>query len=163
MAAPPRSGGVICTSLASPAHPPRDLHHHGYCMLGLRPRLKARPSLLDLVRRKNIEEISQAPSRFTPLEADPRPLQTPLPQSPVVSPQSEVEIVISPPPYSLKEEPEATRSPQLKMGPVSCPNRGVEAAELTARCRKSTRRLTGRSMVCKLYCPWTARSSRLPC
>lgn len=89
-------------------------------MLGLRPRLKARPSLLDLVRRNNIDDISQSPARLHPLDADPRPLQIPLPKSPGIPPQQEVEIVVSPPPYSLKEEnsKKGTKE-ELKMGPVS--------------------------------------------
>lgn len=82
-------------------------------MLGLRPRLKARPSFLDLVRRGSIDQISQRPVL---LEADTRPSQIPLPQSPVIAPQ-EPEIVVS----STAEERENTESlggkEEAKMGP----------------------------------------------
>ncbi|KAF2871165.1 hypothetical protein BDV95DRAFT_573414 [Massariosphaeria phaeospora] len=83
-------------------------------MLGLRPRLKARPSLLDLVRKKNIDEISQEPARLSPLQADHRPLRIPLPSSPSVTPQLEV---TSPPPYSVKEDTERELKKTAKMAP----------------------------------------------
>ncbi|KAH7135018.1 vacuolar ATP synthase-like protein catalytic subunit A [Dendryphion nanum] len=70
-------------------------------MLGLRPRLKPRPSLLDLVRKNNIDEISQSPSRTAPLEATDAPTLVPLPASPAIAPRIEV---VGPPPYSLTEE-----------------------------------------------------------
>ena len=54
-------------------------------MLGLRPRLKPRPSLLDLVRRDSIDQISQRPAL---LESD-LPLEVPLPTSPVKETPSE--------------------------------------------------------------------------
>jgi hypothetical protein len=78
-------------------------------MLGLRPRLKARPSLLDLVRRDSIDQISQRPAL---LEPDDHTLGVPLPQSPVLAP-SDVEIVVSEP-YESEEEPnpEVTMSKQ---------------------------------------------------
>lgn len=88
-------------------------------MLGLRPRLKSRPSLLDLVRSKNIDQISQSPSRITPLEADERPKLIPLPSSPLITPLREA--IASPPPYELKEEigEEEETSTETKMPPVS--------------------------------------------
>lgn len=86
-------------------------------MLGLRPRLKARPSLLDLVRRKNIDQISQEPTRISPLDADDRPRHIPLPSSPLITPRREL---LSPPPYTLKEEVvEEEAEQEVKMPPVS--------------------------------------------
>jgi hypothetical protein len=86
-------------------------------MLGLRPHLKARPSFLDLVRRGSIDQISQRP---TFLEADARPSQIPLPQSPVLAPQ-EPKIVVSPP-NTLAEKPQrkVEGKQASKMAPVSC-------------------------------------------
>ncbi|KAF2734335.1 V-type ATPase [Polyplosphaeria fusca] len=78
-------------------------------MLGLRPRLKARPSLFDLVRRSNIDELSRSPA-LTSLEADEAPKQIPLPSSPLRTPQGEPE---SPPSYNLKEDSKE----RVKMGP----------------------------------------------
>ena len=70
-------------------------------MLGLRPRLKARNSFLDLVRQKNIDAISQSPSPISTLEADQRPQHIPLPPSPLITPQKEL---ANPPTYALKVE-----------------------------------------------------------
>jgi hypothetical protein len=83
-------------------------------MLGLRPRLKARPSFLDLVRRGSIDQISQRPAL---LEADARPLQIPLPQSPVIAPQEPATAVTQ-----LEEDlnKEIEVKEDAKMGPVSC-------------------------------------------
>jgi V-type H+-transporting ATPase subunit A len=85
-------------------------------MLGLRPRLKARPSLLDLVRRNNIDQISQEPSRTAPLEADERPKLIPLPSSPLITPLREP---TSPPLHTLAEEPKEELKEEAKMPPVS--------------------------------------------
>ena len=86
-------------------------------MLGLRPRLKARPSFLDLVRRGSIDQISQRPAH---LEADARPLLLPLPQSPVLAPQ-EPAIVVSPSPQNREDQSrEIEVKEDAKMGPVSC-------------------------------------------
>ncbi|ORY19185.1 vacuolar ATP synthase-like protein catalytic subunit A [Clohesyomyces aquaticus] len=71
-------------------------------MLGLRPRLRPRPSLLDLIRRQNIDEISTSPQRITTLEADARPIRIPLPSSPQITPRIEI---VAPPPYTLQDEP----------------------------------------------------------
>lgn len=93
-------------------------------MLGLRPRLKARPSFLDLVRRGSIDQISQRPAL---LEADARPLQIPLPQSPVLTPR-EPAIVVTP----LEEEKGSSIAEKKvveetdKMGPVSFARCGGE-------------------------------------
>jgi hypothetical protein len=84
-------------------------------MLGLRPRLKARNSFLDLVRQKNIEAISHSPSRLSTLETDDSPQHIPLPSSPSISPQKEL---AKPPTYTLKVEP----AEKEKMAPVSFGN-----------------------------------------
>lgn len=60
-------------------------------MLGLRPHLKSRPSLLDIVRTKNIEALSQSPSRLSQL-AELHPAEVPLPASPRLTPQRELTI-----------------------------------------------------------------------
>jgi hypothetical protein len=81
-------------------------------MLGLRPRLKARNSFLDLVRQKNIDAISQSPSPISTLEADQRPHHIPLPSSPLITPQKEL---ANPPTYTWKVE----LAEKEKMAPVS--------------------------------------------
>ena len=89
-------------------------------MLGLRPRLKPRPSLLDLIRKNNIDELSQSPSHSAPLEPADAPTLVPLPASPAVVPRVEV---TGPPPYSLQEGSEevpVVEEEEAKMAPVSC-------------------------------------------
>lgn len=116
------SSGVISTALdrqrptsTRAPFPPTTTHRS--CMLGLRPRLKARPSFLDLVRRGSIDQISQRPAH---LEADARPLLLPLPQSPVLAPQ-EPAIVVSPSPQNREDQSrEIEVKEDAKMGPVSC-------------------------------------------
>lgn len=57
-------------------------------MLGLRPRLKPRPSLLDLVTKKDIDRLSSHPAPLSPpktnvgQEDTPDPLSTKLPETP---------------------------------------------------------------------------------
>jgi V-type H+-transporting ATPase subunit A len=89
-------------------------------MLGLRPRLKTRPSLLDLIQKKNIDEISASVAHAVPvLEAD----RVPLPASPLISPQRELP---QPPPprITLQEdsEEEDRKDRLAKMPPVSLSN-----------------------------------------
>jgi hypothetical protein len=115
------SSGVISTALdrQRPTSTPSSVssHPNRSCMLGLRPRLKARPSFLDLVRRGSIDQISQRPAL---LEADARPLQIPLPQSPVLAPQ-ELSVVDTPLPQSEEDtESQIEVKEDAKMGPVSC-------------------------------------------
>ena len=88
-------------------------------MLGLRPRLKPRPSLLDLIRKKNIDELSLSPTSTAPLEPTDAPSLVPLPVSPAVVPRVEV---VGPPPYLLQEErkQEPVAEEEGKMAPVSC-------------------------------------------
>ncbi|KAF2746074.1 V-type ATPase [Sporormia fimetaria CBS 119925] len=82
-------------------------------MLGLRPRLRARPSLLDLVRRHNTDHSTQSPRPATPLDADEHPSHTPLPASPVLAPQREIS---GPPlPYLTRQEP----NQDIKMASVA--------------------------------------------
>lgn len=60
-------------------------------MLGLRPRLRARPSLIDLVTQKNIDQLSSHPQPLSsPIsdreldDDDKAPLSTALPESPAL-------------------------------------------------------------------------------
>lgn len=80
-------------------------------MLGLRPSLKNRPSLLDIVRIKNIESLSQSPARLSQL-AELHPAEVPLPASPRLTPQRELAVNLpESKPQPAKETP--------KMAPVS--------------------------------------------
>jgi hypothetical protein len=98
-------------------------------MLGLRPRLKTRPSLLDLVQKKNIDQISASIDRVVPfLEADVEPYRVPLPASPLISPQREVPTQppqLPPPRITLQEDSdeESRQEEVAKMPPVSFMNR----------------------------------------
>jgi hypothetical protein len=68
-------------------------------MLGLRPRLKSRPSLLELIQKKNIDQISVSVERVVPiLTAAVEPTSVPLPRSPLISPQQEIPSQPPPPP-----------------------------------------------------------------
>jgi V-type (H+)-ATPase V1 A subunit len=91
-------------------------------MLGLRPRLRSRPSLLDLVRKSNIDHLSQSPQRIDRLEADDRPKHIPLPSSPLITPQRELQSPTSPPPpYSAvdtsRSRSSSLREKKVKMAP----------------------------------------------
>lgn len=112
------SGGVILLHLI-PRHPRHRASPVSYpsCMLGLRPRLRPRPSLLDLVRKTNSEaQLLRRPS--TPNETDTHPKLVPLPQSPVLLPHDDEDDVESPPPYSPVES--VTQEEKVdKMPPVS--------------------------------------------
>jgi len=68
-------------------------------MLGLRPRLKTRPSLLDLIQKKDIDHISAAVEQATHNLAthDYDPALVPLPSSPVISPLADQ---LAPPPHT---------------------------------------------------------------
>jgi hypothetical protein len=97
--------------------------------LGLRPRLKTRPSLFDLVQKKNIDEISTAHIATTD---DVEPAAIPLPpesraSTPLISPQRELPSVAPPPHIALHEATDEEQSPIDKMPPVSdtkCGGRG---------------------------------------
>jgi hypothetical protein len=91
-------------------------------MLGLRPRLLTRPSLLDLIQKKNIDEISASVKRVIPiLEANVEPFRVPLPASPLISPQREQPPQLPPPRITLQEdsEEEDRKEEVARMPPVS--------------------------------------------
>jgi hypothetical protein len=73
-------------------------HTYRRCMLGLRPRLRPRPSLLDLARKTNFDELPLRPS--TPHDTGTHPKLVPLPQSPVLHPHDDADDVETPPPHS---------------------------------------------------------------
>ncbi len=56
-------------------------------MLGLRPQLRARPSLLDLIRKPDIDRISTAAEGVPALNNDVQAHRIPLPASPQIGPQ----------------------------------------------------------------------------
>lgn len=83
-------------------------------LVGLRPRLKTRPSLLDLIQKKDIDQISVSPPPV--VEAT----RVPLPASP--QPQAQRELSQPPPPrITLQEdsEEESRTEAAAKMPPVS--------------------------------------------
>lgn len=84
-------------------------------MLGLRPRLRPRPSLLDLVRTASPDQPLPRPA--TPSEGGIRPQLVPLPKSPELVPQ-EIDDVDTPPPYSPVDETKQDTDTD-KMPPVS--------------------------------------------
>jgi V-type H+-transporting ATPase subunit A len=116
-------GSELPVSVLSGARPRLDFNLH--CMLGLRPRLKTRPSLLDLIHKKNIDEISVSVDQATAvLEADVEPHRIPLPASPLISPHREVPSQppqLPPPRITLQEDSdeEARDEEEAKMPPVS--------------------------------------------
>lgn len=87
--------------------------------VGLRPRLKSRPSLYDLIQRKNIDQISISFDRIPALEVE--PTRVPLPQSPQLSPQPELANQPPPPRITLHEasDPDEEDTTPEKMPPVS--------------------------------------------
>jgi hypothetical protein len=90
-------------------------------MLGLRPRLKTRPSLLDLIQKKNIDQLSASVDQIRPvLEADVEPSRVPLPASPLISPQ-QGDTQPPPPRITLQEDSdeEERKKTAAKMPPVS--------------------------------------------
>jgi len=91
-------------------------------MLGLRPRLRTRPSLLDLIQKKNIDQISASVDRVAPvLEANVEPYRVPLPASPLISPQREKPLQLPPPRITLQEDSEEESKEEIAatMPPVS--------------------------------------------
>ncbi|KAF2279898.1 V-type ATPase [Westerdykella ornata] len=108
--APPQEPTEVVQPSSSPT-----ITQQARCMLGLRPRLRARPSLLDLVRRPNIDNISQSPRRLESLDPDDRAKLIPLPASPLTGPKQE--LLDSPPPISIegeKSEEEVKMAPDQK-------------------------------------------------
>ncbi|CAA9962968.1 H(+)-transporting V1 sector ATPase subunit A [Pyrenophora teres f. teres] len=58
--------------------------------LGLRPRLRTRPSLYDLVQKKNIDQISISGAHIATGKDEVEPHRVPLPASPLLPPQAEL-------------------------------------------------------------------------
>ncbi|KAF1847848.1 V-type ATPase [Cucurbitaria berberidis CBS 394.84] len=87
--------------------------------VGLRPRLRNRPSLLDLIHKKNIDQISTALERIPILEDDVEPHRVPLPTSPLLPPQSEVASQPPAPPIALSKDCDniEKETPVAKMPP----------------------------------------------
>ncbi|KAL1799047.1 hypothetical protein ACET3X_003084 [Alternaria dauci] len=71
--------------------------------LGLRPRLRTRPSLYDLVQKKNIDQISVSGALPAAGPDDVEPHRVPLPASPLISPQGELPTQPPPPHITLQE------------------------------------------------------------
>lgn len=93
------------------------------CMLGLRPRLRPRPSLLDLVRKTNTEQ--PLPARPSTAHGEGlHPKLVPLPQSPVLLPLDDQDDVETPPPYSPVEPVVEKEEKAEKMPPVSVTSEG---------------------------------------
>jgi hypothetical protein len=95
--------GSLCTDQAAGcnanAGAPLEPRPARSCMLGLRPRLKSRPSLLELIQNKNIDYISVSDQRVVPiLTAAVEPTSVPLPRSPLIAPQQEIPGQPPPPP-----------------------------------------------------------------
>ena len=88
-----------------------------------RPRLTKRPSLLDLIRKKNISYISTFSSSSSLFEDDVEPRNVPLPRSPPITPQREdvSEPPPPPPPIALTDDSneEGKDISAANMGPVS--------------------------------------------
>ncbi|USP72878.1 uncharacterized protein yc1106_00152 [Curvularia clavata] len=66
--------------------------------LGLRPRLRPRPSLYDLVQKKNIDQLSISGAHIATHQDDVEPHRVPLPVSPLISPQRELATTAHAPP-----------------------------------------------------------------
>jgi V-type H+-transporting ATPase subunit A len=96
--------------------------------------LKTRPSLFDLVQKKNIDEISTAPIAAP---NDVEPAAIPLPQSrassPLISPQRELRSVSPPPHITLHEATDEEKSPIDRMPPVRDPGVEVDVAQAANR------------------------------
>jgi V-type H+-transporting ATPase subunit A len=86
-----------------------------------RPRLNKRPSLLDLIQKKNISYISSFSNSSSLFEDDVEPRTVPLPRSPPITPQREDVSESPPPPIALNEDRDEKHkgSPAANMGPVS--------------------------------------------
>lgn len=107
-------------------------------MLGLRPRLKARPSLLDLITKKDIDQLSSHPAPLSPLKAadTPNPLSTRLPETPF---EEQKELAVQ------KEK----KTDTLKMAPVRTVAAGCDKDEAkTDRHHRSSKTRTMRCPVC---------------
>ena len=95
--------------------------------IGLRPRLKARPSLYDLVRNRSIDKLSIQPQQsfFEELPAELPPL-----------PSSPTNIISNPPTPVLAPHPEPAEEPP-KMAPKKEVARDADGEEQYGMCRWS--------------------------
>ena len=86
-----------------------------------RPRLTKRPSLLDLIKKKNISYISSFSSSSSLFEDDVEPRNVPLPRSPPIAPHREDVSEPPPPPIALNDDStkERKETSVANMGPVS--------------------------------------------
>lgn len=73
--------------------------------VGLRPRLRPRPSLYDLIHNKNIDQISTSLDRLPAPEIEAARIA--LPPSPLLSPQAEPPFQPPPPRITLHEASES--------------------------------------------------------
>jgi hypothetical protein len=88
--------------------------------LGLRPRLRTRPSLYDLVQKKNIDQISISGAHTAAGQDDVEPHRVPLPASPLIPPQGELPAQPPPPHITLQEASDDEKEIAApKMPPVS--------------------------------------------
>lgn len=118
--------------------------------LGLRPRLRTRPSLYDLVHKQNIDQLSISGAHLATGPDDVDPHRVPLPASPLIAPHRELATPAPPPHITLEaasdDEEEADAS-IAKMPPVSSAARyrwAVVRRQLTRWRRKLRRSRTGR-------------------
>lgn len=88
-----------------------------------RPRLTKRPSLLDLIQKKNISYISTFSSSTSFFEDDVEPRNVPLPRSPPITPHREDVSAPPPPPIALNDDSNEEHKDVsvANMGPVSIP------------------------------------------
>jgi len=87
--------------------------------VGLRPRLRPRPSLYDLIHNKNIDQISTEPDPLAASETE--AARVALPPSPLLSPQADPPSQPPPPRIALHEASESDEEVPVvpKMPPVS--------------------------------------------
>lgn len=111
-----------------------------------RPRLTKRPSLLDLIQKKNVSYISTFASSSSLFEDDVEPRNVPLPRSPPITPQRE-DVSEPPPPFALNDDSNRERkeTPIANMGPVSFTRRRVGPAPAANRRGGRNRRSSRRS------------------
>ena len=96
--------------------------------LGLRPRLRTRPSLYDLVQKKNIDQISISGAHIATGKDEVEPHQVPLPVSPLLPPQGELP-PHAPPHITLQEaSDDESDTSTAKMPPVSSISRAASLA-----------------------------------
>jgi V-type H+-transporting ATPase subunit A len=104
--------------------------------------LRTRPSLFDLVQKKNIDQISTSGSHIPATEDDVQPHRVPLPQSPLISPQIELPSQPTPPHITLQEASDDEKDTAVdKMPPVSISGvEGPERRQLTSGAQKAQKK-----------------------